>query len=237
MRQNGFRRIIGPGSRATACNLGRTVLLARSAANESASPWLPAEDREKMRDQKMEAVQDMALALFIEQGYHHVKMSEVAERLNVTKPALYNYFRSKEDILYSCWVSGHERLQQRIREEIGATGSGLERLRRLIRIYAETMTTTYGKSLVRLDDRDMDETNRRAILQRKREIDGVFRDLIAAGIADGSIRATDVRMAAFAIAGALNWIGHWHRTDGPLSPEEIGKDFALRLTAGLESRG
>ena len=99
------------------------------------------------------------------------------------------------------------------------------------------MTTNYGKSLVRLDDRDVDDMNRHAILQRKRDIDGVFRDLIAEGIADGSIRPTDIRMTAFAIAGSLNWIGHWHRADGPLSPEQIGEDFALRLTAGLETGG
>jgi len=210
--------------------------LTRSAANENASPWLPAEDREKARDQKMEAVQDMALTLFIEQGYHHVTMNEVAERLNVTKPALYNYFRSKEDILYSCWMSGHERLQQRISAELGAGGSGLSRLRRLVRVYAETMTTTYGKSLVLLDERDMDDMNRRTILARKRDLDGVFRALIAEGVADGSIRPTDPRMTAFAIAGALNWIGHWHRADGPMTPEEIGEDFALRLTAGLEGK-
>lgn len=207
--------------------------MTRSAANENASPWLPAEDREKARDQKIEAVQDMALTLFIEQGYHHVTMNEVAERLNVTKPALYNYFRSKEDILYSCWMSGHERLQQRVGAELGE-GSGLARLRRLIRIYAETMTTTYGKSLVLLDDRDLDEINRRAILERKRNLDGLFRKLIADGVADGSIRPTDPRMAAFAIAGALNWIGHWHRVDGPMTPEKIAEDFAQRLTAGLE---
>lgn len=209
----------------------------RPAANENQSPWLPAAEREKMRDQKVEAVRDAALTLFMDQGYHHVTMHDVAERLNVTKPALYNYFRSKEDILYSCWMSGYKQLLRRIETEILPSNNGLARLRGLIRIYAETMTTTYGKSLALIDDRDLDPANRGAILQCKRHLDDVFRGMIAGGVADGSMRPTDVKMAAFAIAGALNWIGHWRRPEGPMSGADIGADFAIRLTTGLAADG
>ena len=38
--------------------------------------------------------------------------------------------------------------------------------------------------------------------------------LIEAGVADGSIRECDPRITAFALAGALNWTGHWYRDDG-----------------------
>lgn len=211
--------------------------MTRPAANENTSPWLPVGEREKARDHKVEAVRDAALILFMDQGYHHVTMHDVAERLNVTKPALYNYFRSKEDILYSCWMSGYKQLLRRIETDVDASKDGLERLRALIRIYAETMTTTYGKSLALVDDRDLDATNRKIIQQCKRDLDVVFRGMIASGITDGSIGPTDVKMTAFAIAGALNWIGHWHRPEGPMSPEDIGADFAIRLTAGLATHG
>lgn len=212
-------------------------MVARTAAHENTqelnSPWLPAGEREKAREQKTEAVQDMALSMFIEQGYHHVTMVEVARRLNVTKPALYNYFKSKEDLLYSCWMSGYERLMKRISDEVGFGKDSLASLQALIRIYAVTMTTSYGKSLVLFDARDMDEQNRRVIRDGKRELDTIFRALISQGVADGSIAKTDVKMTAFAIAGALNWIGHWYKPEGPMSPEQIGDDFAKRLTALL----
>src|SRR5690606_21979172 len=99
--------------------------------------------------------------------------------------------------------------------------TGLARLRRLICIYAETMTTNYGKSLIRFDDRDFDPANRARTLAGKRDIDQVFRKYIREGIADGSIQPTDPKMTAFAIAGALNWIGHWYRHDQGMSPEEL----------------
>ena len=116
---------------------------------------MPFESRRRARDEKREAVLRTAVALFLEQGYHGTTLNHVAERLNITKPALYNYFRSKDEILYECWAIGAERVDERIDEIAAAGGTGLQKLRKLIIGYAETMTTDYGKSLVRFDVRDL----------------------------------------------------------------------------------
>ncbi|MFD7899883.1 TetR/AcrR family transcriptional regulator [Streptomyces sp. NPDC059568] len=46
-------------------------------------------------------IQDIALELFAEQGYEKTSLREIAERLDVTKAALYYHFKTKEDILIS----------------------------------------------------------------------------------------------------------------------------------------
>jgi AcrR family transcriptional regulator len=46
-------------------------------------------------------VQAVALELFAEQGYEKTSLREIAERLGVTKAALYYHFKSKEDIVHS----------------------------------------------------------------------------------------------------------------------------------------
>jgi len=46
-------------------------------------------------------LRELALELFAEQGYEKTSLREIAERLGVTKAALYYYFRSKEDIVRS----------------------------------------------------------------------------------------------------------------------------------------
>lgn len=48
-----------------------------------------------------EQILDVALDLFIEQGYDKTSLREIAERLGVTKAALYYHFKSKEDIVRS----------------------------------------------------------------------------------------------------------------------------------------
>ena len=197
------------------------------------SPWLPFESRRRARDEKREAVLRTAVQLFLEKGYHHATLNDVAERLNITKPALYNYFRGKDEILFECWVIGNERVDDCINEITASGGTGLERLRKLIRGYGEALTTDYGKSLVRFDVRDLAEADRKIVLAARKRIDRTFRGYITKGIADGSIKPCDAKLSAFAIAGSLNWIGHWFLAGGPKTGAAVAEEFATRLTEGI----
>ncbi len=200
------------------------------------SPWLPFENRRRARDQKREAVLRTAVQLFLDQGYHRVTLNEVAERLNITKPALYHYFRGKDEILFECWAMGQELVDGAIADIDADGGAGLAKLRKLVRAYAEVMSTDFGASLVRFDVRDLSAKNGETVRAGKRRIDSAFRSYITEGIADGSIKPCDAKLSAFAIAGSLNWIGHWYRPDGPLPPGTIAEEFAVRLTEGLVRR-
>lgn len=46
-------------------------------------------------------IQEVALDLFAEQGYETTSLREIADRLGVTKAALYYHFKSKEEIVAS----------------------------------------------------------------------------------------------------------------------------------------
>jgi hypothetical protein len=76
----------------------------------------------------------------------------------------------------------------------------------------------------------------RRIKTLKAGIDKRMRALIEAGVADGSIRDCDSRMTAFALAGALNWMGHWYRDDATLKPLEIADKFIDVFNRGLRGR-
>ena len=60
------------------------------------------------RGQMREQILDVALELFNEQGYDKTSLREIAERLGVTKAALYYHFRSKSDILLELHLRMHE---------------------------------------------------------------------------------------------------------------------------------
>jgi AcrR family transcriptional regulator len=51
---------------------------------------------------------DVALDLFVEQGYEKTSLREIAERVGVTKAALYYHFQSKEDIVLTLHMPVHE---------------------------------------------------------------------------------------------------------------------------------
>jgi AcrR family transcriptional regulator len=51
------------------------------------------------RTDTREQIRDVALELFAEQGYEKTSLREIAERLGVTKAAVYYHYRTKEEIL------------------------------------------------------------------------------------------------------------------------------------------
>lgn len=196
----------------------------------AASPWKPFEDRRRDREVKREAVLRVAVQLFLEQGYDRTSLNEVAERLNITKPALYTYFRSKEEILVECYRLGQEMAMERLQRIRQGDGDGRARLRALIYGYCEVLMQDFGRCLVTVDDRVLSAEARVQARANKRAIDQGFRDFIQMGIADGSIAPCDVRLTTFMIAGAINWMGHWYQPGGPLSAHEVCAAYADRLS-------
>jgi len=53
------------------------------------------------------------------------------------------------------------------------------------------------------------------------------------GMEAGVFRRGDVKLLAFAILGAVNWIPQWFDPRGSATSEEIGRAFADYLLAGL----
>src|SRR6266436_7491726 len=81
--------------------------------NEAASPGEDpqgARPGRRARGDTRERIQAVALELFAEHGYEKTSLREIAERLGVTKAALYYHFKSKEDIVRSFTEDYFDRL-------------------------------------------------------------------------------------------------------------------------------
>lgn len=204
---------------------------------EDESPWPSAAQRRQAREYKREAVLKTAVRLFNEKGFHATSLDDVARRLNVTKPTIYHYFKSKDEVLFECCRMGLEQIEAAVAEEVRASGNGRERLRVLMEKYAEIMTQDFGMSLIRTSDADLSEESWLELRRLKSRVDQTLRATIAEGVADGSLAPCDVRLAAFTIAGALNWIALWYDPQGPQSAEELARATAELLLKGLTPRG
>lgn len=205
----------------------------RSPPDDPASPWRKAGERTREREIKREAVLRTAAQLFNEKGFHAVSLDEVAERLNVTKPTLYYYVKNKDEILAECVRSGLELMQAAIARSDRAGGTAVDKLVAAMRTYAEIVTMDFGKCLIRVGEDPLPPESRRAVRRLKAEIDSEFRHLIEQGIAEGTLRDVDPKLAAFTLAGALSWIGRWYRADGELTPDQIAEQCIGVLMGGI----
>jgi AcrR family transcriptional regulator len=61
--------------------------------------------RERKKEETRSSIIDNAMPLFKEKGFHQTSMEEIAEKSDVSKGTLYNYFPDKESILVGYFQS------------------------------------------------------------------------------------------------------------------------------------
>jgi AcrR family transcriptional regulator len=85
-----------------------------------------------------ERIQQIALDLFAEQGYDKTSLREIADKLGVTKAALYYHYKTKEEILASALEDYMAEVAELIAWGQEQPGTGQVR-RELIRRYAQVI--------------------------------------------------------------------------------------------------
>jgi AcrR family transcriptional regulator len=84
---------------------------------------MPRADRERQ-------MMTIAEAVFSERGYAATSMDEIAERVGVSKPMIYEYFGSKEGLLVACIRQVRSELQEQTAQSVIGARSPEEALRK-----------------------------------------------------------------------------------------------------------
>jgi AcrR family transcriptional regulator len=94
--------------------------------------------KQQRRGNTRQRIQDVALELFAEHGYEKTSLREIAERLDVTKAALYYHFKTKEEIIVSLFEDLTKPIEDLI--EWGRTQPHtLEIKQEIVRRYSEAL--------------------------------------------------------------------------------------------------
>src|ERR1700739_4290360 len=171
----------------------------RPAPPAPGSPWRASRERLRGREIKRDAVIRAAAREFNRKGYHNTSLDDIATALEVTKPTIYYYVTSKEQLLFECFVAGVEQIRAAFRAARQLPVPARERLSAVLRHYGEAVASEFGWCMVRPEDQDLSPAMSRHIKQLKSEIDQGVRRLIRDGLQDGSIAPCDPKMTAFAL--------------------------------------
>lgn len=209
----------------------------REIARDSARPqrWgSHVQPAQAATDQKRLAILRTAAQLFNERGFYETTLNDLAERLHVTKPSLYYYVKSKDDILVQILNTAMQEIDPAIRMAEQADVSGLEKLRMFVSHYVVVLCGDFGKCLVVSGLEPLDEESRKKLLPSYKRIDQSVRNMISGGIRDGSIaRSIDPKIATFALFGAIHWMPTWYNAGGELNSREIADRLFAIFQSGL----
>ncbi len=192
--------------------------------------------REEHRAARRLAVLRTAARLFNAGGFDRTKLEDISAELGVSKRTLYYYVRNKEDILFQINKAAYESLEPALAACADERLSGLERIRIFLTAYARLLSDEFGASIVLNRHHVLDPDSQRVLREDWRRLDMLLRDLVRAGIADGSVAPCDPKHVAAALYGAFNWLPYWRQPDGRPTYEEIAGDYLRLFFQGLAPR-
>lgn len=197
---------------------------------------------ENDRGDKRPRLVDAACAVFAEKGYASTRVADIAKRAGVGKGTVYEYFSSKEELLFAVFELTNAQISVRMDEALAAGGTAEEQLLNLLRLGAEVISEQIEMQPVILDfwaasrGREFEETYRHAVVASYT----LFRRLVADFIRDGQSRcefkaSVDAEALAAIIVASVDGLGIQLYFDRTLDPHDISEAFGRLLYNSLKS--
>lgn len=184
------------------------------------------ERREKEKNQRIQDIIESAKSLFFSKGYLKTTMDEIALGAAISKPTIYQYFKTKDDLFFSLMIPVIEDIGRELEKVEQAVSKvkikdGAEMIRRIFSaLYHcyETLPDTFR--VVQLFQQqglisELNPETRSMLNEKGRRNFDLCRQIISKGIEKGMIAKVNVRELADLI---------WGTTVGIIQLEDIKQD-------------
>ncbi len=207
-----------------------------SPANSAGSPF----NRTAQHDAKRAAILSQAAKLFNGRGSRSTTLLDIAEGLGLTKTSLYYYVKTKEELIYQCYLAALDSIMEGLDRIEAAHGSGLARVQAMVRShFIEWREAQEGKRDHRaalLEIASLKDQHREHVEQRYIAMFLRLRQYIRDGIAEGSIRDVDSTAATLSLVGSMQWSFNWMRTVDMAKFDQIVRDAIDLVTHGIAAQ-
>lgn len=177
---------------------------------------------------------EAAAKLFSERGFGGTSMRDVAKALNISRPAVYYYFKSKEEILASLVDEVTIYSEQLAAGVADVRAEPVEALYEMVRNHAAfVLQNPLIFRVIERGENDLDGKARAINKRAKRALMEKFRSTIDRGIGSGRFRSVDAGVAALAIIGMCNWCAWWFVPQGRLSHDQVADQIADMAVGSL----
>ena len=190
--------------------------------------------RNKYPEVTEKAILDTAKRLFLEHGYEHVTLQDIAEACGLTRGAIYHHFHGKEEMLDAVTTyMFHETVPCREIQE-DTSRNGLEKLQRLI---IASVSNREQLQMYRMLSRTFYQSPKLVcayLLSCRTSVVPMTRTFLEEGVSDGSITVDSPQIAAEVVAVFTNLLL------SPLVFSSTGPDFQRKVacvSTMLESIG
>ena len=185
------------------------------------------------------ALREAAVSLMARHGYEAVSMRQLAAEVGVQAAALYRYFPTKEDLLFTLMREHMEGLIGAWEGTRPVMADPAERLAAFvgnhIRFHVARRHSTHVSNM---ELRSLSRENLTHILRLRTSYEKELRQILRDGVETGTFLVDDTGLTAMAIIQMVTGVIVWFRPDERLSVDEVTETYlsmTLRLV-GAETK-
>ncbi|MBU8875344.1 TetR/AcrR family transcriptional regulator [Reyranella sp. MMS21-HV4-11] len=200
----------------------------------------PPEAVERDARPPVEAIRAAAFAQFAERGYPVVTVRDIMKACGLTQGALYNHFKSKDELLHDIIASTQSELERLCQQAVAGAGPDARaQLAAFVRVYVMRHCRLRIEALVANREIGWLDTARVSDIRRSRR---AIRDIVVTILAHGVENDVfdpprvegkhDLKAIAMALLDQCTHVSMWYGPGGDLAEEQMAKlyaDMALRV--------
>ncbi len=194
-----------------------------------------------VRGEKRPLILKAATEVFSERGFAAVTVAEIADRAGIGKGTVYEYFSSKDELLFAVFEWINDDIFDRIRIRLEEGGTTTQRLRRLLDLGTDITREQVEMKAVVLDfwaasrGTRSEERYNTSCHETFRSYRRLIADVIRNGQSTGELRSdVDADAIATMLVAAMDGLGVQFFFDREIDPSATVNGFGTVLLAGLE---
>ncbi|HLV91247.1 MAG: TetR family transcriptional regulator [Acidimicrobiales bacterium] len=175
--------------------------------------------------------------LFASRGYHGTSMRDLGRELGMLGGSLYAHVDSKQDLLVEVVGEGAELFDAVAARAVATPGTAADRLRAFVEGHVGVVIDNLDVVRTYLNEaRALDDVRRARVLAARDRYEGVLREILTEGAADGSFGPDVDKIDAIFILSVLNALERWYHPDGPVDRESLVRRILRFIEDGLRGR-
>jgi AcrR family transcriptional regulator len=186
---------------------------------------------------RAERIRIAAMEALYEKGYHGTSLRDIARGVGIQAPSLYNYFPSKQELLYHLMRSVMEDLIRQVGAAVDRAGPDpVDRLRAAVGAFVLfNVRRPHEAAVSDAGFKALTSENRERVVRLRDDFEAIYTGLLEAGAECRALVVSDVAVVRNALLSSCARVYVWYRPDGRRSADELAELVSDYLVAGVRA--
>lgn len=198
------------------------------------TPRGPLTDSHKER---LQQIREAAAELFLQQGYASTDLRQIASAVDIHVSSLYNYIRSKENLLYDIIIEGLVEISGRMDEALATGDDPVVQLRAALEAHILHHAERRSKAWTNhVEFRALSGEFYETVVEMRHQYEVRWIDLLQRGMAAGAFANESPKLVAYTLLAVGPSVSRWYDPNDEQSAESIAKSMANISLNGVLAR-